>query len=305
MKKNLFSIGAMRAGSTSLYNYLAQHPDIFIPHVKEPDFFIAEEARESLKSGVDSEEQHQRLQNLISEGKYRTRDAYESLYSGKENFKYLADCSHYFHHPKTAALIHRYNPDAKILISLRDPTERIYSEYMLHVRRGDLVESFSDFVEQMLVKDGEGKVSINVGSKLSKGVYPALLTPWLEYFGKDQIKIVLFDALKNDPGKICKEIYQWLEIDGTFAPELVQTQRGGVPSSRTLMHLLAATRLLPSSIKRKLSAPLRWKIRDFIYSRILTKERMPEDVRVALKDIYLPSVCELEEILSWNLAQWK
>ncbi len=305
-KQNLFSIGAMRAGSTSLYQYLSQHPDVFIPHIKEPDFFIAERAREVLSQGCATEDERKTLAKLLTKGKYRTPETYESLYVGKGGFKYRVDCSHYFHHPETAALIHRYNPDAKILISLRDPTERIYSEYLLYARRGITATDFCEFIEEMLLKDSETEsITYQSDSRLNKGLYPQLLAPWLRYFGPDQVKVVLFDDLKSQTQRMCQDIYTWLEIDASFVPEMVQTQRGGIPKSRAFMQALSLTKLLPAKFKRYLPAALRWQIRDFIYARVLTNRAMSQEMRSMLKELYYPSVCELEEILNLNLAAWK
>ena len=304
-KQNLFSIGAMRAGSTSLYHYLSQHPDIFIPHVKEPGFFAAEKARKNVFKGCQSDGDLKKLNPSPNKGRYHTKEAYESLYFGKDEFEYWADCSHYLNHPEVAELIYQYNPQAKILISLRDPTERIYSEYMLYARRGTVSESFSDFVEKMLVKHSDGTVTIDEKSRLNKGLYHKLVSPWLSHFSDSQVKIVLIDDLKANTSAICQEIYAWLCVDETFKPELVRTLRGGITKSKVYLNAFNLSRFLPVSLKQKMPTSLRWKIRDLIYSKTLKKEIMSEQMRTCLKQLYYPSVCELEKIINRNLDAWK
>ena len=304
-KRNLFSIGAMRAGSTTIYHYLSQHPDIFIPHIKEPDFFIAEQARHKLAEGQKTSIEIQNLEYILNKGKYRTQTTYDSLYSNKEEFRYLADCSHYLHHPATAQLIYQYNPDAKILISLRNPTDRIYSEYMLYSRRGDLSEDFSEFIRKMLTKDGQHINTIAPDSRLEKGRYSILLRPWLQYFDKEQIKIIIFDELKSYFDEVCRDIYTWLGIDNTFKPEQIRAQRGGEPKSKILVHFFKSSKFLPPVLKKQMSASLRWKIRDFIYSKTLTRQNMSQEMELLLKELYLPSICELEVLLNKNFSKWK
>ena len=304
-KRNLFSVGAMRAGSTSLYHYLSQHPDIFVPHRKEPGFFLAEEARNRLSIGGLSSEEQAQCHYVINKGRYHTEETYDSLYIESSSCSYRADCSHYLHTPATAKIIHEYNPEAMILISLRAPVERIYSEYMLYARVGKVSESFPTFINQMLKKDEDGNVVIKTNSRLNKGFYAELIKPWLSYFGENQVKIILFDDLKARPGEVCTDIYTWLGVDNAFKPNFVRAQRGGVPKSNKLMNAMKSTLLVPQRVKNKIPASLRWRIKDLIYSKALEREEMREDINILLKSLYRPYVCDLEALLNTNLTAWK
>jgi len=128
-KTNLFLIGAMRAGSTTLYHYLSQHPEIYMSPIKEPCFFIAEYRRRNLsKIGLVDADLQKRIEIINNKGEFRTIEKYQQLFRDIKNEKYAGEASHYMYHPGTANIIYNYNPNSRIIVSLRNPVERIYSE---------------------------------------------------------------------------------------------------------------------------------------------------------------------------------
>jgi len=119
-KTNLFLIGAMRAGSTTLYHYLSQHPEIYMSPVKEPDFFIAEYHRRNLsKTGLVDADLQKRIEIINNKGKFRTIDKYQQLFRDIKNEKYAGEASHYLYNPGTAYIVYDYNPDSRIIVSFR------------------------------------------------------------------------------------------------------------------------------------------------------------------------------------------
>ena len=112
---NLFIAGAAKAGTSSLWSALKQHPSVFAPHDelnKELCFFTP-------------------IANHIGLAKYH------SYFSTAVSERYLMDASTpYLTHPDAAIAIHNYNPEAKIIIALRNPTSRAYSLYLWMVAEG-------------------------------------------------------------------------------------------------------------------------------------------------------------------------
>ena len=97
---NLFMIGSMRAGSTTLHTLLGQHQEIFMSATKEPMFFVAEVAREkSARGGTGCDEARKEVGELEAGGKFRTLDRYQTLFAGAGGTPYRGESSHYLYHP--------------------------------------------------------------------------------------------------------------------------------------------------------------------------------------------------------------
>ena len=144
---NFFIVGGIKCGSTSLYQYLAQHPDIFMCPVKEPSFFSdyggiqTKYVFSKIKKGFSEQPLYQKtdkkFQNL-------SKDEYLLLFDEVEDEKIIGEATpHYLMDESSAEMIYELCPDAKILISLRDPIERIYSWYLSSTRTKNDADSFS------------------------------------------------------------------------------------------------------------------------------------------------------------------
>ena len=121
---NFLIIGAMKSGTTALYYYLEQHPQVYMSPVKEPNFFCSEEN---------------------SDGDFATRlGAYQDLFRDVSGEKAIGEASHcYLYEPEAAARIQEYITDAKLIAVLRDPVDRAYSHFLHMVRNGS--EPLTDF----------------------------------------------------------------------------------------------------------------------------------------------------------------
>ena len=122
IKVNLFIVGAAKAGTTSLFSYLREHPDIFIPKEKEPHYF-------STDLHIESDQFH-KYHNQTYKFPYRDEEKYKQLYSSVNKQKYFGDASTSYLISKEASVnIWNYNPEAKIIIILRDPAQAVWSYY--------------------------------------------------------------------------------------------------------------------------------------------------------------------------------
>ncbi len=122
---NFLIVGAMKCGTTALYYYLEQHPQIFMSPVKEPNFFCFE-GREGLDSG-----------NSITD-----IAAYRGLFRGVSSERAIGEASHcYLYEPRAVERIKHYTPDARLIAILRSPIERAYSHFLHAVRNGTECQS--------------------------------------------------------------------------------------------------------------------------------------------------------------------
>ncbi|MDM8553363.1 sulfotransferase [Desulfococcaceae bacterium HSG7] len=304
MKVNLFSIGAMRAGSITIYHYLNQHPEIFMSPIKEPYYFVAEYHRRKIEAGgIISQSEQTAANRILNSGKYRTSKAYQTLFEGAESYTYIGEGSHYLHHPLTAKLIHEHNPVSKVIISLRNPIDRIYSEYLLYLRDGKIDVSFSEFIKSRIVWNEENNTWQAL--RLNKGFYSTLVPPWLRYFGKDNVKIFIFEDIVRNPIQFCHQLYSWLGINSSFQATPVHAQRSGKPVSNKLMAVINSDSRIRSFAKTAIPQLLRIKIRDWFYKIFLKKENMDRQTREILETIYREDINQLEHLISRDLSAWK
>ncbi len=198
---NLFIVGAPRAGTTSLFQYLKEIPQIFTSHEKEPNFFNSYTVKDNGTEFIQP---------------IRDKDSYLKLFENATDEMYLCEATtHYLFDPKCPKLIHNVSPNAKIIITLRDPVEREYSQYKLIflrtiVEKMDYVVSFlQEIKKQMREKNN----SWEPGLRLEAGLYTQNIKRYLEIFGIENVKILIFENWINNPKTMMKEILEFLKIN--------------------------------------------------------------------------------------------
>jgi hypothetical protein len=219
--------------------------------------------------------------------------------------KIVGEASHYIYQSKTAALIYKHCPEARILVSLRNPTDRLFSEYLLLLREGSMTDSFAEYVarhaESYLRGDTRNKAEV---PKLRKGLLAELLTPWIAQFGKNQVKAVLFDDLRKTPVETVRDIFNWLEIDADFTVANVHAQKGGVAKARWAINVLNSQNSLLKGIKSLLPKSAKVKLRSLVLSKILERPEVDAKTKEFLKQFYQDDVNKLSCILDRDLSEW-
>jgi hypothetical protein len=292
---NLYFIGGMRCGSTTLYLLLSQHPDIFMSPAKEPGFWSAEARR---RKGRETP--------ADARMPYRTAESYAGLFADAGDEALVGEASHYLYLPETAAMIREASPDAQIIVSLRDPVDRLFSEYLNRRRGGHFAGSFEAYIQEGATIEPDGTIQVTDGAtRLRKSRQAALLTPWLDTFGPDRILLLFFEELESAPLATARRIYDWLGVDAGFEPTIVHTQRGGIPKSRGVIKALN-TRWGPLKlVRRYMPRLLRERIRAMVYEKTLSRPEMKPETERALRAYYRDDVTELETLTGTSLTRWK
>jgi hypothetical protein len=203
---NFFIIGAQKAGTTSLYYYLKQHPQVYMSPRKEPHFF----------KGMHSEyrKRGRSLPPVTDLGDY------QALFEGVTDEKAIGEASaSYLYSPKAPALIKRSIPDAKLIAVLRNPADRAYSNYLYCVKMGR--EPLASFAEALQAE--EKRIRENWGPLWhyrQKGFYYSQVKRYFDVFGQDQVKVYLYDDLRGKPSSMLGDIFRFLDVDETFVPDL-------------------------------------------------------------------------------------
>ncbi len=190
---NLFIVGAPRCGTTSIYEYLKQHPDVFMSPIKEPHYFARKDISE-FHDGIAPPD-------VILDFK-----DYIGLFGGGRNKKIRGEASTNYLYSKSATFeIFKLVPDAKIIISLRDPIERALSHFKRDIFAYGIIVSRS-FCEAIKIRP----------FYLRMGLYYEHVKRYIETFSSKNVKIVIFDDLKRDTLLVMKDICRFLEIDENY-----------------------------------------------------------------------------------------
>ena len=302
---NLFLIGAMRAGSTSLHALINQHPEIFMSHVKEPMYYVAETMRRTLDMYGNTADIEYQLMDFVKQRKHAEAHTYEILFDKVMGRKYMGESSHYIYHPQVARAIHDDCPNARIIVSLRNPIERLYSEYMLYRRQGkDVEETFAEFVNNNSSFSHDGKILITDSPKIRKSLYFDSLVEWVNVFGRDQVKIILFEDFISDYLQVCESIFSWLGVDPTFTPIPIHAQQGGTPKSGTIFYGVEKSKLKLKLLKRIMPPKVRDRLRAVWYQVSLEKGTIDESTRVFLLKAYREDITNLEREFQLDLSTW-
>jgi len=197
----LFIIGAQRSGSTYLYHILDEHHEIAMsrPVRPEPKFFLNDQ--------------------LYAKGRAYYEDTYFSGHS--EETRYLGEKStSYIERVVVANRIHQFYPNARILMILRDPVIRAYSNYRFSVTHQIENLTFEDALKAEPVRLAEASfsTSVNPYAYCKRGHYIDYIEAYLKIFDRSQLEILIFEEFVSNLENV-QCLYRWLGIDDRFKPE--------------------------------------------------------------------------------------
>ena len=271
---NFYCVGAPKAGTTSLYYHLKEHPQIFLPKIKEPDYF--------------------RMERTTS----ISLEKYKSLYQEASGYPAVGDMTTiYLMDEEVPARIREVSPGAKIIVMLRDPVERAFSDYTYHRQAGhEHLESFREALRRY--EDRQSKDWWLSEHYVKGGMYYGQVRRYLETFGNDQVLVLLFDDLVRSPNELLSRIARHIGVDPDFftgldCSEVHNQYRMPKIGAIRWLKQLGAPKLLPHSIKLR----LRLLFFDF------TKPSLEDDLRRLLQEIHDPDVTRLEELLGRKIPE--
>jgi len=225
---NFFIVGAPKAGTTSLYYYLDQHPEIYMSPIKEPNYFSAEireencdaETRQgmvrdtrSLRVYLDGPMHEKRFGGIVSDW-----EDYLRLFAKANGQIALGEASVCnLWSPTASERIAARIPDPKIIVMLRDPADRAFSQYLHGVAHGAIHWSFREHIERSL-RDHSHKFSVHYPF-LEFGLYSSQVSRYLEKFGKN-VWIGFHEDFKNHPLNLYQEICRFLGVSQEFSPNM-------------------------------------------------------------------------------------
>lgn len=278
MLPNFMIVGVEKGGTTSLYHYLNQHPDIYFPTVKEPNFF-------STGRGISTQEE------------------YEALYSGRDTETVIGDASvSYFHDPAAAQRIQALIPDCRFLLILRDPVDRAFSHYHMLIQQRAIPKR--PFRDALVEAEASGSY-LNTG--IPNSHYADSIESYFRCFGSDAFSIHKYADYKSNNAKTTKTMLRFLGISEEIELETVKKYNTSqVYRNRQVHELVYGKGLLKSLAKHLIPTRTQTWIREVIQKinaeppPVCTEEERHMALRVLWEDIE-----RTEELLSWDLSEWK
>jgi len=297
---NLFIVGAPKCGTTSLYEYLRHHPQIYFPYdvndyarVKEPNHLCPELC-------------------IADKDAIRDHDAYTTLYEGSQNARWRGDAStNYLFSERAADNIRHLNPEARILIMLRPPVEwmRSYHSELVRHHHEDILD-FSEAVAACTDRRNGRRIPAATGVPRCLD-YPAMadFAPQVEryqrVFGRRAVKVILLEELARSPQATFRDILVFLGLDTSFQPEFTvynETPRHGRVEGflRTLYRNPGIKALVQRSVPRA----LRRKSIELVRQREAPRSGL-DAFDQGLREQCAPGIERLAALIDRDLRHWQ
>ena len=283
---NFFIIGAYKSGTTSLYHYLREHPEIFMSPIKEPNFFAHQKIAEILiKKG--------RGPNVID-----NISTYAELFSEVTHQKAIGEASPlYLSSPFAAQRIKDTIPDAKLIAILRNPAEAFYSNHQMHVRLGNRT------IDEFKNKLSEVKKRIRSGKTVGLMYYEQLKV-YYNLFEPSKIRIYLFEDLIQNSKGLIGDILRFLEVDDNFLPNISKKYNvGGTPSFFKLNKFLIWI-LMTRMMNIKMTSLLRSGVLNLQKLNVSKTPPLSSELKIELIDLLREDIVNLERIIERDLSNW-
>lgn len=261
-------IGAVKGATTWVAHQLRAHPDLWLPNA-EPHYFSTEY--------------------------HRGPDWYRSLFQapygrllGEKSASYLA-------HPQAAERIAATLPQARLIVQLRDPVQRAYSDYCMYFRRG------------MVGADPRKHLDARHAASsrfLEGGLYGAHIMRFLDHFPREQLHVVLYENMKNAAEEVVAGVCRHIGVAPHFVAEEATQRKNDSKAPMLplpLRRLLKPTRPLLDPLR---SNPLLARARASIAAPVRYPP-LTEELRDMLRDFYRDDLLMLEEQLQQELTAWR
>lgn len=294
-KPDFFIVGAPKCGTTALDVFLGEHPEIFMARRKESHFFATD---------------------MPPTAHIRDPVRFNALFSGASTEKRVGESS-VWHLASTEAAqnIHAFNPDAQIIVMLRNPAEMIPSLHSQLIFEGyENVRSLSDALALESARR-EGRhvpASAPVPLQLqyrAAATYASQVSRYFDVFGRDRVHVILYDDFARAPQEVFRKVLAFLGVESGFRPEFSRVNANKVVGSLMLRDLLKT----PPDWVRKI---VRWvlpaeRLRHGLIRRLAAanvkvrpRDANDLDLQRALCAEFTEANQELAALIGRDLASW-
>lgn len=293
-KPNFLIVGVARCGTTSLFHYLEQHPEIGMSKIKEPKYFSSLDLILPQKGVGDDTVFSKVIANEMD---------YNKLFEGLEKYKTIGEgSSDYFYYHKTVIPRIKENlGDVKIIICLRNPVERAFSAY------------------SNLVRDSREQLSFSEGLKLEKeridnnwdwmwhykksGLYAEALEHYKKEF--TNVKVVFFSDLESNSQGVLREIFEFLGVNKDVLIDFsTRYSHSGKPRSKIVSLLTSRKNPLIFRAREIALKLIPRRYLEKIASKLFKKDTIDSKVHLELKSFFKEDILKLETLVNRDLKSW-
>ena len=293
MLPNFIIAGATRSGTTSLYYYLMQHPDITFPKLKEPRYFSSINLKLPQNGPGDFSVDRKLILSF---------DDYNKLYESI-NAKRIGDASseYLYHYDVSAKEIKEKLGDIPIIIILRNPIERAFSAYNNLVRDGRETQNFSQALKL------EDERMLNNWDMMwhykRVGLYYNQVTEYLNTFSK--VKVIIFEEFVKDPKKFLSELCSFLDVSPDMDIDTGTVYSySGKPKNKLIAFLGSRNNKYINRIRVFALSLIPRNIFESISKKVLVKNQIDENSRNYLREFYKDDILKLQQLLKKDLSFW-
>jgi Sulfotransferase family len=302
---NFFVVGAGKSGTTSLYHYLRQHPQIYMSPVKEPCYFADEIRGKNIAAPFlkNLNRQSRQLPNAKPLGWIAQEwEDYAALFRDASGHAAIGEATAaYLWSATAAANIRRTIPAAKIIMILRDPAERAFSHYLHQLSTGYTRRSFRAHLHRCL-RDDHRELSIYYPF-LEAGLYAGQVQRFLDLFPRDRVRIYWYEEAWRDARKFLEDLFTFLQVDPAFAVDTSRkTLERRAPRFHRAHYYLKKFNLW-TPMRAAVPASLQTRLRRAAFTAGNSIAIDPAD-RQFLINYYRPDIERLSTLLDRDLNSW-
>jgi len=289
---NFIIIGAAKCGTTSLCHHLNQHPQIFISPQKEPRFF-APEFYTKHTNGLICKNSRRESMSL---------EKYANLFAEIKDEKAIGEAStEYLFYPQVPPRIKSTISDVKLIVVLRDPSERAFSAYCYQLRDG--CENLS-FKQALLEEEKRKRNNWRPGWLYKQaGLYAEQILRYIAIFESYQLKICLHEQLESQPLETLQEIFDFLEVSSNFVPILSRMNVSTIPKN-IMLNQLFSDRSPLVSLKPYIPDQIEFIFKSLKQKNLDSKPNLPPEIRQELIDFYRSDILKLQDLINHDLSSW-
>jgi hypothetical protein len=301
MLPNFLIIGTAKAATSALYEYVREHPEVFMPRRKELHHFAAHPNASGPHWAVPSEDPTNRYHPVVA------RADYEKYFEPAGTRQAVGEASPtYLYYTAAAGNIREAIPHAKLIALLRDPADRAYSAWLHLVRDGHEALSFSDALLEEPARIQRGLDA--AWHYRAFGFYFEKLKPYYALFPREQILVLLQEDLMQHPERSMKAVYRFLGVTDSYVPRFeLQHNKTGIPKFPKL-HAFVEKGIHTSLVGRVIKAPFSEETLRRGLTRIknwnLQKPNAPDAVLEELRAGYRSDILKCQALIGRDLSHW-
>ena len=294
---NFMVIGAAKAGTTSLYHYLKQHPQIYMSPVKETNFFSLEGHPLDFSGPGD--------QTHICSFTTTTIEKYRTLFEAADSERAVGEASPmYLYSERAPANIASYVPKVKLIAMLRDPAQRAFSQYLYFL--SDQREPLTDFAQAVAQCEQRRRAGWEwAWQYIDVGFYGRQLSRYFDLFAPGQIRVYIYRDFCRAPIETMQDIYRFLEVDDSFVPDTsTRHNLSKIPRSKRLGRFVAEPNPVEALLKRVLPLEMRRAVMAVVTDWNTARPTLQEDVRRRLIELYREDILRLQDLIHRDVSHW-